>query len=49
MINLKQKYQTHAVLLNEETMINIIVNYVMTNEGIYRIIYNSLLKDYNTI
>ncbi|CAD8095398.1 unnamed protein product [Paramecium primaurelia] len=44
MINLKQKYQNHAVLLNEETMLNFIVNYVMSNEGIYKVIFNSLLK-----
>ncbi|CAD8106115.1 unnamed protein product [Paramecium sonneborni] len=44
MINLKKKYQNHAILLNEETMLNFIVNYVMSNEGIYRVIYNSLLK-----
>ncbi|CAK93724.1 unnamed protein product (macronuclear) [Paramecium tetraurelia] len=49
MINLKKKYQSHAVLLNEETMINFIVNYVMSNEGIYRVIYNSLLKELSQI
>ncbi|CAD8187576.1 unnamed protein product [Paramecium octaurelia] len=49
MINLKKKYQVHAVLLNEETMINFIVNYVMSNEGIYSVIYNSLLKELGQI
>ncbi|CAD8195276.1 unnamed protein product [Paramecium pentaurelia] len=49
MINLKKKYQVHAVLLNEETMLNFIVNYVMSNEGIYKVLYNSLLKELGQI
>ncbi|CAK93913.1 unnamed protein product (macronuclear) [Paramecium tetraurelia] len=49
MISIKKKYQAHAVLLNEETMLNFIVNYVMSNEGIYQVLYNSLLKEMSEI
>ncbi|CAD8190062.1 unnamed protein product [Paramecium octaurelia] len=49
MISIKKKYQVHAVLLNEETMLNFIVNYVMSNEGIYQVLHNSLLKEMGEI